>query len=57
MSDYLWTSKSEDAAAQRTVEGRVKLPRLQVPRVEVSAAVAAFVSKTEFPKRSDRRAA
>lgn len=57
MSDYLRTSKTEDATAQRTVEGRVNLPRLQVPRVEVSAAVAAFVSKTDCPKRSDRRAA
>ncbi|MGZ2475857.1 hypothetical protein ACVI1N_004148 [Sinorhizobium medicae] len=57
MSEYLRTSMTEDAAAQRTVEGRVNLPRLQVPRVEVSAAVAALVSKTEFPKRSDRRAA
>lgn len=57
MSEYLRPSKSEDAAAQRSIEGRVNLPPLQVPRVEVSAAVAAFVSKTEFPKRSDRRAA
>lgn len=57
MSEYLRTSRSEDATAQRNVEGRVNLPRLQVPRVEVSAAVAAFVSKTDFPKRSDRRAA
>jgi hypothetical protein len=57
MSEYLRTSRSEDATAQRTVEGRVNLPRLQIARVEVSAAVAAFVSKTDFPKRSDKRAA
>lgn len=57
MSECLRTSRTEDAAAQRTVEGRVNLPRVQVPRVEVSAAVAAFVSKTEFPNRFDRRAA
>lgn len=57
MSEYLRTTTAEDAAAQRTVEGRVNLPRLQVPRVEVSAAVASLVSKTGFPKRSERRAA
>lgn len=32
MSEYLRPSKSEDASAQRTVEGYVKLPRLQVSR-------------------------
>jgi hypothetical protein len=36
MSEYLRTSRSEDATAQRTVEGRVNLPRLQVSRAAPS---------------------
>ncbi|MQW28469.1 hypothetical protein [Sinorhizobium meliloti] len=36
MSEYLQTSKSADASAQRTVEGYVKLPRLQVSRAASS---------------------
>jgi len=36
MSEYLRTTTSEDAAAQRTVEGNVKLPRLEVSRAAPS---------------------
>jgi hypothetical protein len=32
MSEYLRTSRSEDAAAQRTIEGRVDFHRAQVSR-------------------------
>jgi hypothetical protein len=36
MSEYLRPSKSEDAAAQRTIEGRVDFHRAQVGRAAPS---------------------
>lgn len=36
MSEYLRTSRSEDAAAQRTIEGRVDFHRAQVSRAASS---------------------
>lgn len=36
MSEYLRTSRSEDAAAQRTIEGRVDFHRAQVSRAAPS---------------------
>jgi hypothetical protein len=45
MTEYLRTSRTEDATAQRIVEGRVALPRPSEARVTVSDAVAAFIAR------------
>jgi hypothetical protein len=40
MSEYLRTSRSEDAAAQRTIEGRVDFHRAQVSRAAPSNPIS-----------------